>query len=215
MADLLIAVVATDADDLYRVAGLVLAVPGVERTAMSVAMHEVGAYRTRPLLEQLVDEFATLVNNPGSCREARDKHQINDDDLIDAPSTGDALREAFAFMAGTVLVAHNFDFEEGFLSAAARESASPSPRCSVCAHCRRRDANSTAARTASPSCTRQPLENSRPTSTPDSVTREPSAKSFSGCWPTHQRLCISCTPHPVQSQPHTPSSAKLVVGQCH
>ena len=53
LADLLIAVVATDADDLYRVAGVVLAVPGVERTTMSVAMHEVGAYRTRPLLEQL------------------------------------------------------------------------------------------------------------------------------------------------------------------
>ena len=52
-ADLLIGVVATDADDLYRVAGLVLAVPGVERTTMSVAMHEVVAYRTRPLLEQL------------------------------------------------------------------------------------------------------------------------------------------------------------------
>jgi DNA-binding Lrp family transcriptional regulator len=53
LADLLIAVVATDADDLYRVAGVVLAVPGVERTTMSVAMHEVVAYRTRPLLEQL------------------------------------------------------------------------------------------------------------------------------------------------------------------
>ncbi len=52
-ADLLIAVVATDADDLYRLAGLVLAVPGVQRTTMSVAMHEVVAYRTRPLLEQL------------------------------------------------------------------------------------------------------------------------------------------------------------------
>ena len=52
-ADLLIAVVATDADDLYRLAGLVLAVPGVQRTTMSVAMHEVVAYRTRPLLELL------------------------------------------------------------------------------------------------------------------------------------------------------------------
>jgi DNA-binding Lrp family transcriptional regulator len=52
-ADLLIGVVATDADDLYRVAGLVLAVPGVERTTMSVAMHEAFAYRTRPLLEAL------------------------------------------------------------------------------------------------------------------------------------------------------------------
>jgi DNA-binding Lrp family transcriptional regulator len=52
-ADLLIGVVATDADDLYRVAGLILAVPGVERTTMSVAMHEVVAYRTKPLLEAL------------------------------------------------------------------------------------------------------------------------------------------------------------------
>ena len=52
-ADLLIGVVATDADDLYRVAGLVLAVPGVERTTMSIAMREVVTYRTRPLLEQL------------------------------------------------------------------------------------------------------------------------------------------------------------------
>jgi DNA-binding Lrp family transcriptional regulator len=52
-ADLLIGVAATDADDLYRLAGLVLAVPGVERTTMSVAMHEVVAYRTRPLLEEL------------------------------------------------------------------------------------------------------------------------------------------------------------------
>lgn len=52
-ADLLIAVAAVDTDDLYRLAGLVLAVPGVQRTTMSVAMHEVVAYRTRPLLEQL------------------------------------------------------------------------------------------------------------------------------------------------------------------
>lgn len=52
-ADLLIGVVATDADDLYRLAGVILAVPGVQRTTMSIAMHEVVAYRTRPLLEQL------------------------------------------------------------------------------------------------------------------------------------------------------------------
>jgi DNA-binding Lrp family transcriptional regulator len=51
-ADLLIGVAALDADDLYRIAGLVLAVPGVERTTMAVAMHEVVTYRTRPLLEE-------------------------------------------------------------------------------------------------------------------------------------------------------------------
>jgi DNA-binding Lrp family transcriptional regulator len=60
VADLLIAVVATDADDLYRVVGLVLAVPGVERTTMSVAMHEVVAHRTRPLLEQLARRRSTV-----------------------------------------------------------------------------------------------------------------------------------------------------------
>ena len=156
---------------------------------------------------RIVDELATLVNNPGSCREARDKHQINDNDLIDAPSTGDAHREAFSSMAGTVLVAHNFDFEEGFLTAAARRERIPSPRYSVYALCRRRDGNLTAARTALPSCTRRPPENSRPTSTPHSAMREPSAKSFSGCWPTRQRACISCTPHPSQSQPRTLSIA--------
>lgn len=52
-ADLLVAVAAVDADDLYRVAGLVLAVPGIERTTMSVAMRDAIPYRTRPLLERL------------------------------------------------------------------------------------------------------------------------------------------------------------------
>jgi DNA polymerase-3 subunit epsilon len=76
----------------------------------------------------VIDEFATLVSNPGSSREARDVHQIDDADLIGAPRTIDALREAFDFMAGTVLVAHNFEFEEGFLTAAAHRERLPLPR---------------------------------------------------------------------------------------
>jgi len=76
---------------------------------------------------EIIDEFATLVNNPGSSREARDKHQINDEDLTDAPNTSDALYEAFEFMAGTVVVAHNFEFEDGFLAAAARHERIPLP----------------------------------------------------------------------------------------
>lgn len=70
----------------------------------------------------VVDEFATLINNPGSCMGARETHGIQDADLVGAPSTEQVLREAFAFMAGTVLVAHNLDFEEGFLSAASRRA---------------------------------------------------------------------------------------------
>lgn len=52
-ADLLVSVVAVDADDLYRLAGQVLAVPGVQRTTMAVAMNAVVGFRTRPLLEMV------------------------------------------------------------------------------------------------------------------------------------------------------------------
>ncbi|KQU07265.1 AsnC family transcriptional regulator [Rhodococcus sp. Leaf7] len=55
-ADLQIGVSAADADDLYRVAGLILAVPGVERTTVSVVMREAIPYRTRPLIERLASE---------------------------------------------------------------------------------------------------------------------------------------------------------------
>ncbi|MBY4570477.1 AsnC family transcriptional regulator [Gordonia sihwensis] len=53
IADLQLLVVAADADDLYRIAGHVLAVPGVERTTVSVVMHEAIGYRTLPLIERL------------------------------------------------------------------------------------------------------------------------------------------------------------------
>lgn len=52
-ADLHIGVAAIDADDLYRVAGLILAVPGIERTTVAVVMREAIPFRTRPLLERL------------------------------------------------------------------------------------------------------------------------------------------------------------------
>ena len=67
----------------------------------------------------IVDEFATLVNSPGSNADARAVHGIDDSDLIDAPSIKQVLDEALAFIGGTVVVAHNCDFEEGFLTAAA------------------------------------------------------------------------------------------------
>ncbi|MBC7590426.1 MAG: Lrp/AsnC family transcriptional regulator [Salinibacterium sp.] len=50
--DILIRIVARDTDDLYRIAGAILAVPGVERTRVSLSMREMVAYRTAPLLEQ-------------------------------------------------------------------------------------------------------------------------------------------------------------------
>ncbi len=51
-SDMHIRIAAVDADDLYRVAGLILKIPGVERTNMSIAMSELIPYRTKPLLDR-------------------------------------------------------------------------------------------------------------------------------------------------------------------
>jgi DNA-binding Lrp family transcriptional regulator len=55
-ADLLIHVVARDADDLYRVAGLILSIKGVKRTRTSLVMRKLVDYRITGLLRQLADE---------------------------------------------------------------------------------------------------------------------------------------------------------------
>lgn len=51
--DLLVRVVATDSDDLYRVAGNVLALPDVKRTKTSLVMRSLVPFRISPLLERL------------------------------------------------------------------------------------------------------------------------------------------------------------------
>jgi DNA-binding Lrp family transcriptional regulator len=48
--DLLVRVVAPDADDLYRIAGRVLATPGIERTETAVLMRRLVEHRLDPLL---------------------------------------------------------------------------------------------------------------------------------------------------------------------
>ncbi|MBK0866474.1 MULTISPECIES: Lrp/AsnC family transcriptional regulator [unclassified Saccharopolyspora] len=55
-ADLLVRVVARDADDLYRIAGKVLAIPGVERTNTALVMRDMVTYRLAPLLERIAGE---------------------------------------------------------------------------------------------------------------------------------------------------------------
>ncbi|NLU73174.1 Lrp/AsnC family transcriptional regulator [Streptomyces sp. HNM0575] len=50
--DLLVRVAAADADDLYRVAGQVLAAPGVERTSTALVMRELVGHRLTPLLRR-------------------------------------------------------------------------------------------------------------------------------------------------------------------
>jgi DNA-binding Lrp family transcriptional regulator len=50
--DLLVRVVARDPDDLYRIAELVLSIPGVERTSIALSMREMVNYRVSPLLHR-------------------------------------------------------------------------------------------------------------------------------------------------------------------
>ena len=52
-ADLLIMVVAVDADDLYRIAGQILLIDGVKRTKTALAMRQLVRYRMSPLLNRL------------------------------------------------------------------------------------------------------------------------------------------------------------------
>jgi DNA-binding Lrp family transcriptional regulator len=50
--DLLIQVVARDADDLYRIAGQVLEINGIDRTTTALVMRALVDYRIAPLLER-------------------------------------------------------------------------------------------------------------------------------------------------------------------
>lgn len=51
--DMLVRVVARDADDLYRIAGQALAIDGVERTETALVMRQMLDYRVSPLLERI------------------------------------------------------------------------------------------------------------------------------------------------------------------
>ncbi|WP_188829661.1 Lrp/AsnC family transcriptional regulator [Nocardia camponoti] len=54
--DLTVRIVARNADDLYRLAGAILKIPGVERTNMALVMREVVGPRTAPLLDRLAGD---------------------------------------------------------------------------------------------------------------------------------------------------------------
>ncbi|AII03200.1 MULTISPECIES: Lrp/AsnC family transcriptional regulator [Rhodococcus] len=55
VTDLLVHVVARDADDLYRIAGRILDIDGVEKTTTALVMRQLLDYRLTPLLKQLAD----------------------------------------------------------------------------------------------------------------------------------------------------------------
>lgn len=54
--DLLIHVVAVDADDLYRIAGQILAIPGIQRTNTALAMRQLVDYRITALLRRVAGD---------------------------------------------------------------------------------------------------------------------------------------------------------------
>lgn len=54
--DLTVRVVARDADDLYRITGQILKIPGVVRTNMALVMQESVGPRTAPLLRRLAEQ---------------------------------------------------------------------------------------------------------------------------------------------------------------
>jgi DNA-binding Lrp family transcriptional regulator len=58
VADLLVRVVAIDADDLWRITEHVLALPGVERTDTALALRRLVDHRLGPLLERAAGDAA-------------------------------------------------------------------------------------------------------------------------------------------------------------
>jgi DNA-binding Lrp family transcriptional regulator len=54
VTDLLVRVVAQDADDLYRIAGQILDIDGVSRTTTALVMRDLVDYRVEPLISQLL-----------------------------------------------------------------------------------------------------------------------------------------------------------------
>jgi DNA-binding Lrp family transcriptional regulator len=55
--DMLVRVAARDAEDLYRIAGRILATDGVDRTETALVMRNMLDYRTAPLLHHMLDAF--------------------------------------------------------------------------------------------------------------------------------------------------------------
>ncbi|BDT85315.1 Lrp/AsnC family transcriptional regulator [Nocardia cyriacigeorgica] len=53
--DLTVRVVARNADDLYRITGRILKIPGVERTNMALVMRELVGPRISPLLQRIAE----------------------------------------------------------------------------------------------------------------------------------------------------------------
>ncbi len=90
----------------------------LETTGLTPLRHEIieiGAVKVRE--GKIIDRFSTFVNprTPISY-EIENLTGINDDMVIDAPGVEEALPEFLNFCQGCAIVAHNADFDVGFVS---------------------------------------------------------------------------------------------------
>ncbi|MBW3085384.1 3'-5' exonuclease DinG [Austwickia sp. TVS 96-490-7B] len=76
----------------------------------------------------VLDEFSTLIRCPGSTTEAREMHQIQDVDLVEAPLPDDVWREVVSFLQGSIVVAHNFDHVGDFIASECQRANIPLPQ---------------------------------------------------------------------------------------
>ena len=91
---------------------------------------EIGAVRVEN--GKITDRFSTFVNpqEPIPYR-IEELTSINDEMVLDAPTIDHVLPEFLAFCRGAVMVAHNADFDMGFIIKACREQGLPRPETYV------------------------------------------------------------------------------------
>lgn len=75
----------------------------------------------------LVDEYTTLID-PRRRVRASEHHGITDEDVIGAPTFGEAWPDLLRMLAGSVVVVHNLQFEDKFLAAELTRLGEPMPR---------------------------------------------------------------------------------------
>ena len=93
---------------------------GLDKTKNNII--EIGAVKVEN--GKITDKWSTFVN---PCQPIPEKiteltHGINDNTVKDAPKIGEIIGDFLEFCRGSVLVAHNAEFDTGFIEKAAREN---------------------------------------------------------------------------------------------
>jgi len=81
---------------------------------------EIGAVKTRN--REIIDEFRTFVKPTAVKRKSLEITGITEEMLKDAPDISEVLPELEKFIDGSIIVAHNADFDVGFLQNAFRRA---------------------------------------------------------------------------------------------